>query len=109
MSDDKGGRERRPEEEQEQGDATGGRQGLPGKGFDAGTGYGGAGADSAYHGESSYGGQAGYGGSSTRGAYAGGSYGRPGDPDEPPRESPAAADDAAEVKPDLQDPDAAGA
>jgi len=33
------------------------RQGLEGKGFDAGTGYGGAGSDSAYSRESSYGGQ----------------------------------------------------
>ncbi|HET7458952.1 MAG TPA: hypothetical protein VFJ74_14990 [Gemmatimonadaceae bacterium] len=67
-------------------DATGGsdapvrRHGIPGKGFDAGTGYGGAGGDSAYDGESSYGGQAGYGGSTTRGAYSGGKFGRPDDP-----------------------------
>lgn len=59
------------------------RRGIPGKGFDAGTGYGGAGGDSAYSGESSYGGQAGYGGSTTRGAYAGGKFGRPDDPGGP--------------------------
>src|SRR5689334_10040222 len=60
---------------------SGRRQGIPGKGFDAGTGYGGAGGDSAYDGESTYGGQAGYGGSTTRGAYTGGEYGRPDDPE----------------------------
>lgn len=59
------------------------RRGIPGKGFDAGTGYGGAGGDSAYSGRSSYGGQAGYGGSTTRGAYAGGKFGRPDDPGGP--------------------------
>ena len=36
---------------------------------------------SAYDGERTYGGQAGYGGSTTRGAYTGGQYGRPDDPD----------------------------
>ena len=59
------------------------RRGIPGKGFDAGTGYGGAGGDSAYDGESSYGGQAGYGGSTLHGAYSGGLYGRPDDPEGP--------------------------
>jgi hypothetical protein len=60
------------------------RQGIPGKGFDAGGGYGGAGNDSAYNGESSYGGQAGYGGSRMESGYAGGQYGRTGEnpPDE---------------------------
>ena len=62
------------------GDMQDARHGIPGKGFDAGTGYGGAGGSSAYSGESSYGGQAGYGGSTTRGAYAGGRFGRPDDP-----------------------------
>jgi hypothetical protein len=52
------------------------RRGLPGKGFDAGTGYGGAGMSGAYSGKSSYGGQAGYGGSRTNGAYSDGKYGR---------------------------------
>ena len=52
------------------------RTGIPGKGFDAGGGYGGAGNDSLYSGESSYGGQAGYGGNTMRGAYDGGEYGR---------------------------------
>jgi hypothetical protein len=42
-------------------DGGGGRRGLEGKGFDAGTGYGGGGNDSAYDGESSFGGQAGSG------------------------------------------------
>lgn len=54
------------------------RQGIPGKGFDAGTGYGGGGNDSLYDAESSYGGQSGIGGSRTRGAYAGEGYGRSG-------------------------------
>ncbi len=44
------------------GDASGRRQGLEGRGFDAGTGYGGGGNASAYRKESSYGGQAGSGG-----------------------------------------------
>lgn len=54
------------------------RQGIPGKGFDAGTGYGGGGNDSMYSAESSYGGQSGIGGSRMRGAYAGEDYGRTG-------------------------------
>ena len=58
------------------------RTGIPGKGFDAGTGYGGAGNSSLYSGESSYGGQAGHGGSSTEGGYTGGEYGRKGDEEE---------------------------
>jgi hypothetical protein len=49
---------------------------IPGKGFDAGTGYGGAGSDSAYRGESSYGGQSGSGGDTLGGAYQGDRYGR---------------------------------
>jgi hypothetical protein len=63
-----------------------GRRGeiIPGKGFDAGTGYGGAGNDSAYDAESSYGGQSGVGGDTLRGAYAGESYGRQGDDDPAP-------------------------
>ena len=52
------------------------REGIPGKGYDAGGGYGGAGNASLYRGESSYGGQAGHGGSSMEGGYAGGRYGR---------------------------------
>src|SRR5215207_6858264 len=52
------------------------RRGLEGRGFDAGTGYGGGGNTSAYSGESSYGGQAGDGGNTMRGAYDGGEYGR---------------------------------
>ena len=52
---------------------------IPGKGFDPGGGYGGAGNDSLYDAGSSYGGQSGIGGSTTRGAYAGESYGRNGD------------------------------
>ena len=70
------------------------RQGIPGKGFDAGGGYGGAGNDSAYNGESSYGGQAGYGGSRMESGYAGGKYGRTeedetdGDAQENPRSRP---------------------
>jgi len=55
------------------------RPGLEGKGFDAGTGYGGAGNSSQYSGESSYGGQSGAGGSTMRGAYSGDRYGRQGD------------------------------
>ncbi|HEY0780769.1 MAG TPA: hypothetical protein VGD56_22620 [Gemmatirosa sp.] len=54
------------------------RQGIPGKGFDAGTGYGGGGNDSLYNAESSYGGQSGIGGNRMRGAYAGEDYGRSG-------------------------------
>ncbi|GJG85280.1 hypothetical protein tb265_04610 [Gemmatimonadetes bacterium T265] len=54
------------------------RTGIPGKGFDAGTGYGGGGNDSMYSAESSYGGQSGIGGSRMRGAYAGEGYGRTG-------------------------------
>jgi hypothetical protein len=52
------------------------RRGLDGRGFDAGTGYGGGGNASAYSGKSSYGGQAGYGGSTTHGAYTDGKFGR---------------------------------
>lgn len=59
------------------------RQGLEGKGFDAGTGYGGAGNEALYSGESSYGGQSGIGGSTTRGAYSGERYGRSDDADLP--------------------------
>ncbi len=55
------------------------RRGLEGKGFDAGTGYGGAGNASLYSGESSYGGQAGVGGSRMQGAYSGEGYGRQGE------------------------------
>ncbi|GLC27956.1 hypothetical protein [Roseisolibacter agri] len=44
------------------GDASGRRQGLEGRGFDAGTGYGGGGNASAYRAGSSYGGQGGSGG-----------------------------------------------
>jgi hypothetical protein len=60
-------------------DAGSRRQGLEGKGFDAGGGYGGGGNDSLYSAESGYGGQAGGRESSTRGAYAGDAYGRQGD------------------------------
>ena len=52
------------------------RHGIPGKGFDAGTGYGGGGNESLYSAESSYGGQSGIGGNTMRGAYAGEQYGR---------------------------------
>ena len=55
------------------------RQGLEGKGFDAGTGYGGAGNDALYNGESAYGGQSAEANSSLGGAYVGEGYGRPGD------------------------------
>ena len=55
------------------------RRGLEGKGFDAGTGYGGAGNDSLYNGESAYGGQSAQANSSLGGAYMGEGYGRPGD------------------------------
>ena len=54
------------------------RTGIPGKGFDAGTGYGGGGNDALYSAESSYGGQSGIGGSRMRGAYAGEEYGSSG-------------------------------
>jgi hypothetical protein len=57
---------------------------IPGKGFDPGTGYGGAGNDNAYDAENSYGGQSGVGGDQMRGAYAGEPYGRPGDREAPP-------------------------
>ena len=57
------------------------RQGLQGKGFDAGTGYGGAGNDALYSGESAYGGQSAQANSSLGGAYRGEGYGRPGDDD----------------------------
>lgn len=60
------------------------RMGIPGKGFDAGTGYGGGGNDSMYSAESSYGGQSGIGGSRMRGAYAGEGYGRSDDEDPTP-------------------------
>ncbi len=63
------------------------RTGIPGKGFDAGTGYGGGGNESLYSAESSYGGQSGIGGSTTRGAYAGEAYGGSG-PDEEQGEAP---------------------
>lgn len=83
MSDEREERGERPSDDanEPRDRAPGARRGIPGKGFDAGTGYGGAGGDSAYDGESTYGGQAGYGGSTTRGAYTGGQYGRPDDPD----------------------------
>ena len=55
------------------------RRGLEGKGFDAGTGYGGAGNDSLYNSESAYGGQSAQANSSLGGAYQGEGYGRPGD------------------------------
>ena len=57
------------------------RQGLEGKGFDAGGGYGGGGNDSLYNAEAGYGGQAGGRESSMRGAYAGDDFGRKGDDD----------------------------
>lgn len=60
------------------------RTGIPGKGFDAGTGYGGGGNDSLYSAGSSYGGQSGIGGSRTIGAYAGEGYGRSDDEDPGP-------------------------
>ena len=64
---------------------------IPGKGFDAGTGYGGAGADSAYRGESSYGGPSGVGGDTLSGAYESKPFGRGGSDDESdPNESGAA-------------------
>ncbi|MDF1501458.1 hypothetical protein [Roseisolibacter sp. H3M3-2] len=50
--------------ERAQDDQGGRRRGLDGRGFDAGTGYGGGGNDSAYSRKSSYGGQAGSGGTS---------------------------------------------
>ena len=55
------------------------RTGIPGKGFDAGTGYGGAGNDALYSGESAYGGQSAQANSALGGAYRGEGYGRPGD------------------------------
>lgn len=55
------------------------RTGIPGKGFDAGTGYGGAGNDALYSGESAYGGQSAQANSALGGAYQGEGYGRPGD------------------------------
>lgn len=58
------------------------RTGIPGKGFDAGTGYGGAGNDALYNGESAYGGQSAQANSSLGGAYRGEGYGRPGDDEE---------------------------
>ena len=57
------------------------RRGLEGKGFDAGTGYGGAGNDALYNGESGYGGQSAQANNSLGGAYQGEGYGRPGDDD----------------------------
>ena len=57
------------------------RTGIPGKGFDAGTGYGGAGNDALYNGESAYGGQSAQANNSLGGAYQGEGYGRPGDDD----------------------------
>jgi len=57
------------------------RQGLEGKGFDAGTGYGGAGNSALYNGESGYGGQSAQTSNSLGGAYQGAGYGRPGDDD----------------------------
>ncbi len=58
------------------------RRGLEGKGFDPGTGYGGAGNDALYNGESAYGGQSAQANSSLGGAYRGEGYGRPGDDDD---------------------------
>ncbi len=58
------------------------REGLEGKGFDAGSGYGGGGSASLYSSESSFGGQAGGRDSSLRGAYSGDDYGRKGDDDQ---------------------------
>ena len=57
------------------------RRGLEGKGFDAGTGYGGAGNDVLYNSESAYGGQSAQANNSLGGAYKGEGYGRPGDDD----------------------------
>lgn len=57
------------------------RTGIPGKGFDAGTGYGGAGNDALYNAESAFGGQSAQANSSLGGAYMGEGYGRPGDAD----------------------------
>jgi hypothetical protein len=57
------------------------RRGLPDKGFDAGTGYGGGGNASAYRAKSSYGGQSAMGGSTMRGAYSGEGYGSLVEPD----------------------------
>ena len=61
------------------------RTGIPGKGFDAGTGYGGAGNDALYSGESAYGGQSAQANSSLGGAYRGEGYGRPGDDKDAPQ------------------------
>jgi hypothetical protein len=65
------------------------RRGLEGKGFDAGTGYGGAGNDALYNGESAYGGQSAEANSAFGGAYQGEEYGRQdaaqGDAGAPPR------------------------
>ncbi len=55
------------------------RTGIPGKGFDAGTGYGGAGNDALYNSESAFGGQSAQANNSLGGAYKGEGYGRPGD------------------------------
>ena len=66
------------------------RRGLEGKGFDAGTGYGGAGNDSLYNGESAYGGQSAQANNSLGGAYRGEGYGRPGDDDPAPGDESAA-------------------
>jgi hypothetical protein len=65
---------------QQEDPAQGRRPGIPGKGFDAGTGYGGAGNESQYSSESSWGGQSGTGGSTMHGGYSGsGNYGREGE------------------------------
>jgi hypothetical protein len=66
------------------------RRGLEGKGFDAGTGYGGAGNSALYNGESAYGGQSAQANNSLGGAYRGEGYGRPGDDDPAAGDEPAA-------------------
>ena len=67
------------------------RRGLEGKGFDAGTGYGGAGNSSLYNGESGYGGQSAEANNSRGGAYQGEGYGRTGGDDAMQAGAPAGA------------------
>lgn len=82
------------------------RKGIPGKGFDAGTGYGGGGNASLYNAESSYGGQSGIGGSTMRGAYAGEQYGRQSEGMEP--QQPASDDQSSSQPNAARDTDGRG-
>lgn len=77
------------------------RRGLEGKGYDAGTGYGGAGNEALYSGRSSYGGQNGDGDSTFGGAYRGEQYGRSDDADRTPSQQASSSSPDQQGKGDL--------